>query len=84
MVGLGEALDALQRFDEADTIFRRATEWNPTSAVMHYHRATHLRLAGRDPEAAAEFKKSLECSYNPAALRGMELLARSRLPQPER
>lgn len=78
LVGLGESLDQLGRFAEAEPVFRRAVEWNPASFTVRYHYATHLRLSGRLAEAEAEYKKSLGLYYNPAALRGLELLASAR------
>ena len=81
MLGMGGALDGLRRYKEADAIYQRATEWNPTSAVVRYQHGAHLLLAGRFDEAEAEFKKSLECWFNPAALHGMERLAEARKGQ---
>ncbi|MEY2408411.1 MAG: hypothetical protein QOF48_1081 [Verrucomicrobiota bacterium] len=78
LFGLGAALDGLERFPEAGPVFERAVKWNPTSAVAYFYQATHFRLAGNYPEAEAAYRKSLECSYNPAALHGMELLAAAR------
>src|SRR6185436_2033198 len=78
MLGLGGALDGLRRFSEADAIYKRAIEWNPTSAVAHYQHGAHLFLGGRYDEAEAEFKKSLECLYHPAAIRGLEQIAEVR------
>jgi tetratricopeptide (TPR) repeat protein len=78
MIGYGGALDGLHRFTEADPIYKRATEWNPTSGVIHFLHATHLRLAGRYAEAEAEYRKSIALYYNPAAVTAMEAMSRLR------
>lgn len=78
LIGLGGALDALGRFEEADRVFEQAIEWNPSSATMRFHLATHLRLAGRWDEAEAAYRRSLDLFYNAGALHGLELLAQAR------
>jgi tetratricopeptide (TPR) repeat protein len=78
LVGLGSALDELERFDEAAKVYQEAIRWNPTSAQILTCYATHLRVAGQLDEAEAMYKKSLDLLWNPAAITGLELLAEAR------
>lgn len=78
LAGLGGALDALGRFEEADRVYQQAIEWNPTSATMRFHLATHLRLAGRFDEAEAAYRRSLQLFHNAGSVHGLELLAQAR------
>ena len=78
LLGLGEALDALKQFDEAEPVFQQTLRWNPKSAPVHARYATHLRLAGRLDEAEEEYKRSLALHWTYEAKVGLEQLAKDR------
>jgi len=78
LLGVGEALDALKQFDEADTVYQQLLKWNPKSAPVHARYATHLRLAGRLDEAEAAYKRSLALFWTYEATVGLEQLAKDR------
>ncbi len=83
LIGMGEALDGLDRYDEAEPYYARAIAWNPTSADICFFYAKHLRTAGRLSEAEQQFKKSLDLYWNVAALKGLQSLAKAaQLPGP--
>jgi len=77
LLGMGEALDGLERFDEAEPYYARVMAWNPTSADVRFFYGKHLRTAGRLSEAEQQFKKSLELYWNVAALKGLQSLAKA-------
>jgi tetratricopeptide (TPR) repeat protein len=81
LVGMGEALDALKQFDEAETFFRQALIWNPKWAPIRARYAAHLRLAGKLDEAESEYKRSLALYWTQEAAAGLEQLAKERQPR---
>lgn len=75
LLGLGEALDALGRFSEAEHCFQTALHWDPASAEIRALYGIHLRTAGRRSDAEEQFKKSLALRYTWAAANGLQTLA---------
>jgi tetratricopeptide (TPR) repeat protein len=76
LLGMGEALDVLKQFDEAETVYQQLLKWNPKSAPVRARYATHLRLSGRLDEAEAEYKRSLALVWTYEATVGLEQLAK--------
>jgi tetratricopeptide (TPR) repeat protein len=56
-MGLGIALTALHRNDEAVAEFRRAIDLDPADAAAHYRLALLYRTLGRKAEADAEYER---------------------------
>ena len=55
LVGLGQSLDGLQKFDEGDKEFQEAVRWDPNSTAVHEFYSKHYEAAGKPAEAKAEF-----------------------------
>jgi O-antigen ligase len=71
---LGEALDELGHFDEAEQIFARALAWDPNSHQMRFYYGRHLAKAGKKDLAVASYQQSLRLYWNWAAHWGLEEL----------
>jgi O-antigen ligase len=71
---LGEALDELGRFEEAEQVFARALAWDPNSHQMRFYYARHLAKAGKKDLAVASYEQSLRLYWNLAAHLGLEEL----------
>jgi len=71
---LGEALDELGRFEEAEQVFARALAWDPNSHQMRFYYARHLAKAGKKDLAVANYEQSLKLYWNLAAHLGLEEL----------
>lgn len=78
LLGMGEALDALKQFEEAEAVYARTLLWNPKSATIRARYATHLRLAGKLDEAEAEYKRSIALYWTHEAAIGLQQLAKDR------
>jgi tetratricopeptide (TPR) repeat protein len=58
------ALRALERFDEACSVLRRAARWHgEDNAILHYHLACYCALAGNYPAARDHLR--LACAIDP-------------------
>ena len=80
-VRLGETLDDLGRFKEAERAFRRAVELDPNLGVLRAYLANHLALVGRDSEAAAEIQEAIRLDAN--STRILNSAARAMVNQPQ-
>lgn len=52
------ALDALQRFDESEPVFRQARMLDPNSSTILFHYGVHLELQGHIQEAKEHYLKA--------------------------
>ena len=57
--GVGEALGALGRWDEAISQFRQAIEIDPNSAMAHFSLAWALRVKGPQDEANIQYQEAI-------------------------
>jgi O-antigen ligase len=53
LVRCGQALDGLERYDEAEAVYKKAIQWDPNLVDVHAFYGNHLLLKG-DKEAAQE------------------------------
>ncbi|HSI14706.1 MAG TPA: O-antigen ligase family protein [Chthoniobacter sp.] len=60
LLGLVSALDAVERFGEADPFLQRALQLDPNNGITHTVTANHLLMQGKLPEAAAEYQRGFE------------------------
>ena len=80
LLGMAWSLDALKRFDEAESYYKEVLDWEANSAQVHAYYATHLRTAGKLDDAEAEYNRSMKLAWNRAAQWGLEQLAKERKP----
>jgi O-antigen ligase len=57
LVRMGQSLDALQRYDEAEAAFQKAMQWDPNLGVIYGYYGAHLKAMGMPEESAAVYKK---------------------------
>ena len=57
---LAWSLDAIERFDEAETAFATAVQLDPNSGRVHSSYAAHYHLRGELEKAEAEYVRSME------------------------
>lgn len=55
---VGWTLDALKRFDESESVFRRAVSMDPNSDETRFHYGVHLELRGQLAEAKAQYEEA--------------------------
>ena len=72
LLRFGQALDALRRYQEADSIFQRAIANDPNFVNVYAFYGYHWLTQGRLPEARRFFSKALDLGGNEIASRGMQ------------
>ena len=72
LICLGQALDALKRYDEAEIIFQRTLAYDPKSSIIYGYYGTHLLAMGKLDEAEAAYKKGESLSGIPIQNLGRE------------
>jgi tetratricopeptide (TPR) repeat protein len=65
LLGRGNALYALERYDEALDTYDRALESAPERPAIHLARANALAELGRSEEAAAAFARAMDLRRRP-------------------
>ena len=68
-IAYGNLLKDLCKFDEALVAYRTAIRLAPDEPLAHFWVGFVSRKIGRDQDAAAAFRKSLDCDPNFAAAR---------------
>lgn len=61
-VGLGFALQSLERFDEAEAVYRSGVEQCPQAALLHFNLGTTLKRLHRFDEAATAYREAVRLS----------------------
>ena len=57
LVREGQVLDGLGRFDDAETVYRKALAWDPNLEAIYSYYETHLSAEGKKAEAEAMARK---------------------------
>jgi len=57
LIRLGQALDGLQLYDEAELAFQEAIQVDPNLGIIYGYYGTHLQAMGMKAEAAENYKK---------------------------
>jgi O-antigen ligase len=78
LLKLGEALDTLRRFPEADSIFQRAIANDPNFGNVYAYYGFHWLEQGRMTEAQTYFTKALALEPSDVAGRGMQAIDNAR------
>jgi tetratricopeptide (TPR) repeat protein len=68
LIDLGVALDAQQRFEEAQAVYRQAEPLAPHRVQLHNNLGNVLDRLGRPTEALAEYREALRDAPNDAGL----------------
>jgi tetratricopeptide (TPR) repeat protein len=81
---LGSLLAEHQKFDEAETYFRKALVLDPAYTMARRNLATALRASGKKDEAKAEYQELLRANVvDPVANRGLAEIFRAEESWPE-
>ena len=75
VLSLAWAYEAQQRHADAEPLFKRAVELDPTSSNAHYALASHLHAQGKLAEAAEEYKASQNLGGGQSAQMGLDRIA---------
>jgi tetratricopeptide (TPR) repeat protein len=75
LLPLAWAYETQQRHAEAEPLFKRAIELNPSSYYAHYALASHLHGQGKLAEAAEEYKASYALGGGQSAQMGLDRIA---------
>ena len=57
LLRMGQTLDALKRYDEAEILYKRAIAGDPNRGVIYGYYGTHLEVMGKLDESKAAYKK---------------------------
>ena len=60
LLRMGQSLDALKRFDDAELAYQRALAADPNLGVLYGFYGTHLKVAGKLDESSAAYEKGLK------------------------